>query len=147
MCIRDSLYANQPTTLQVSGSATKDVGSMSINSYHGTYTYNFGEHDAAVRPYLQVGLGATDFGGVSYSTALRTGTTQGATRFSSTWAAGAKFYGASKVGGRFGVRWTPAYIKSDAAGYWCDPYWGCYLVGNAQYANQLELNGGITFKF
>ena len=101
----------------------------------------------AVRPYLQVGLGATDFGGVSYSTALRTGTTQGATRFSSTWGAGAKFYGASKVGGRFGVRWTPAYIKSDAAGYWCDPYWGCYLVGNAQYANQLELNGGITFRF
>jgi hypothetical protein len=141
------LYSNQPTTLQVSGSATKDVGSMSINTYHGTYTYNFGEHDAAVRPYLQVGLGATDFGGVSYSTPLRTGTTQGATRFSSTWGAGAKFYGASKVGGRVGLRWTPAYIKSDAAGYWCDPYWGCYLVGNAQYANQFELNGGITFRF
>ena len=46
-----------------------------------------------------------------------------------------------------GVRATPAYIKSDAAGYWCDPYWGCYLVGNAQYANQIELNGGITFRF
>ena len=141
------LYSNQPTTLQVSGTATKDVGDMSINTYHGTYTYNFGGHDAAVRPYLMGGLGATSFGGVSYSTPNRTGTTQGATRFSTTWGAGAKFYGASKVGGRVGMRWTPAYIKSDAAGYWCDPYWGCYLVGNAQYANQLELNGGITFRF
>ena len=141
------LYSNQPTTLQVSGTATRDVGDLSITTYHGTYTYNFGEGDAKVRPYLTVGLGATNFGGVSYSTPNRTGTTQGATRFSSTWGAGVKVYGASKVGGRFGVRWTPAYIKSDAAGYWCDPYWGCYVVGNAQYANQVELNGGITFRF
>jgi hypothetical protein len=27
------------------------------------------------------------------------------------------------------------------------PYWGCYVVGNAQYANQFDINGGITFKF
>jgi Outer membrane protein beta-barrel domain len=141
------LYSNQPTKLQVSGSTTVDVGNMSVNTYHGTYTYNFGAHDAAVRPYLMGGLGATDFGGVSYSTVNRTGTTQGATRFSTTWGAGAKFYGASKVGGRFGVRWTPAYMKSDPGGYWCDPYWGCYLVGNAKYSNQFELQGGITFRF
>ncbi len=96
------LYGNQPTTLQVSGTAVRDVGDMSISTYHGTYTYNFGESDAAVRPYLTVGLGATNFGGVSYSTPNRTGTTQGATRFSSTWGAGAKFYGASKVGARVG---------------------------------------------
>ena len=49
-----------------------------------------------------------------------------------------KFYGTSKVGARVGVPWTPTYIKSEAAGYWCDPYWGCYLVGNAQYSNQFE---------
>jgi hypothetical protein len=58
-----------------------------------------------------------------------------------------KVYGNSKIGGRFGARWTPAYIKSDAVGWWCDPYWGCYLVGNAQYANQFELNGGVTIRF
>ena len=141
------LYGNQATTLEVSGTATRDVGDMNINTYHATYTYNFGEHDAGIRPYLTVGLGATNFGGVSYSTPNRTGTTQGATRFSSSWGAGAKFYGASHVGGRVGVRWTPAYIKSDAAGYWCDPYWGCYMVGDAQYANQWSINGGLTFRF
>src|SRR3954468_2240907 len=36
------IYGNQPTTLQVSGTATKDVGDMTITTYHGTYTYNFG---------------------------------------------------------------------------------------------------------
>ena len=141
------IYGNQPTKLVVGGTKDVEVGDMGITTYHGTYTYNFGDGSAKVRPYLMGGLGATNFGGVSYATALRTGTTQSSTRFSSTWGAGVKVYGASKVGARFGLRWTPAYIKSDAAGYWCDPYWGCYVVGNAQYANQLELNGGITFKF
>ena len=58
-----------------------------------------------------------------------------------------KLYGTSKIGGRIGARWTPTYIKSDADGYWCDPYWGCYLVGNAQYSNQFDINGGVTFRF
>ncbi len=33
------------------------------------------------------------------------------------------------------------------SGWWCDPFWGCYLVGDAQYANRFELAGGITFRF
>ena len=58
-----------------------------------------------------------------------------------------KLYGSGHVGGRFGVSWTPTYIKSDAAGYWCDPSWGCYVVGDARYANQIMLNSGITLRF
>jgi hypothetical protein len=37
-------------------------------------------------------------------------------------------------------------VKSDSEGWWCDPYWGCYVVGNAQYSNQWELAGGITLR-
>jgi outer membrane protein W len=140
-------YTQQPTKLQVSGTTTVDVGDLSTHTYHGTFTYNFGEGDAKIRPYIYGGLGGTSFGDVNYATTNRSGTLSGFSRFSSTWGAGVKMYGASKVGGKFGLRWTPAYIKSDAAGYWCDPYWGCYLVGNAQYANQFEINGGITIKF
>ena len=141
-------YTQQPTKLQVSGTTTVDVGDLSIHTYHGIFTYNFGEGDAKIRPYVYGGLGGTSYGDVSYTSSTnRTGTLNGFSRFSSTWGAGVKMYGASKVGGKFGVRWTPTYIKSDAAGWWCDPYWGCYLVGNAQYANQFELNGGVTFRF
>jgi len=54
-------------------------------------------------------------------------------------------------GGKFGIRlegrWTPTYIKSDPEGYWCDPYWGCYTVADAEYSNQFELSGGITLRF
>jgi hypothetical protein len=141
------MFSQVATTLQAGGTTTVDIGDMNITNYHGTFTYNFGESDAHVRPYVFGGLGATNFGSVDYTTSRRTGTINGISRFSTTWGAGVKFYGSGKVGGRFGVRVTPAYIKSDAVGWWCDPYWGCYLVGDAQYANQFEIGGGITFKF
>ena len=44
------------------------------------------------------------------------------------------------------ARFTPAYIKSDPAGYWCG-FYGCYVVGDAQYANQFELSGGLSLRF
>ena len=58
-----------------------------------------------------------------------------------------KVYPSPGLGLKLGIQWTPTYIKSDAAGYWCDPYWGCYMVGDAQYSNQWDISGGITFRF
>jgi hypothetical protein len=142
------LYAQQPTKLEAGGTNNVDIGTMGTHTYHGTYTYNFGPGDARIRPYVLAGLGATSFSTVDYTTNKGVqATLPGASRFSTTWGAGVKVYGAGKVGGRFGLRYTPAYIKSDATGYWCDPYWGCYLTGDAQYASQFEINGGVTFKF
>ena len=34
-----------------------------------------------------------------------------------------------------------------AYGGGCDPFWGCYVVGNAQYSNQFDVSGGIMFRF
>src|SRR3954469_2915474 len=42
------LYGQQLSKLEVSGTKTVDVGDMTISTYHGTFTYNFGAHDAAV---------------------------------------------------------------------------------------------------
>jgi len=141
-------YTQQPTKLDASGTTTQDIGDLSTHTYHGIFTYNWGPRDARVRPYVFGGLGGTSYGDVSYVHANGTGgTISGGSRFSSTWGAGVKMYGASKIGGRVGLRWTPSYIKSDAVGWWCDAYWGCYLVGNAQYSNQVDINGGVTVRF
>jgi hypothetical protein len=43
--------------------------------------------------------------------------------------------------------YTPTYISSTAEGWWCDPYWGCYLVGDHKYSNQFQIRGGFTFRF
>ena len=91
--------------------------------------------------------GATSASDVNVTVAGVDRSNSGGTRFSTTWGAGVKFFPNPKFAVRAGVRWTPTYIKSDATGWWCDPYWGCYLTGNAQYANQVELSGGVSLRF
>ncbi len=140
-------WAQAPTTLQVTGTTTTELGDMSINSYHGYFAYNFGEKDAKMRPFVLIGLGATNFGSVTVNTGLRSFTTNGETQFSTTWGAGVKYFAAPRIGIRAAFEWTPTYIKTDTAGWWCDPYWGCYLVGNAQYSNSVQFNGGVTVRF
>ena len=139
-------WAQQPTTLTISGTSEREIGDMNITSYHGYFAYNFGDVDAPVRPFALIGLGATNYGSVDATIAGVNRSLGGETQFSTTWAAGVKVH-ARAVGLRLAAEWTPTYIKTDSAGWWCDPYWGCYLVGNAQYSHQFQFNAGVMFRF
>ena len=120
------LWRRQPADVEVSGpSAVTNLGKMNIDGYHGYAAYYFGDPDGKVRPYIMGGLGVTNYGSFSFTTPTGTKTTSGTAQFSSTWGAGVKFYPSPKAGVQFGVQWTPTYIKSDAAGWWCDPWFGC----------------------
>jgi opacity protein-like surface antigen len=142
------LFGQQMTTLAVEGTRTKDVGDMTVSSYHPYVAFNAGDVDSSVRPYVMFGLGATNYGPVNFTGANGVAReTGGETQFSTTWGAGVKLFPSPNIGVRVGAQWTPTYIKTDAAGWWCDPYWGCYVVGDAQYSNQFQFNGGITFRF
>jgi opacity protein-like surface antigen len=146
------MYAHQFSKLEAGGTNTRELGNMGINSYHGYFAYNFAPSDGHLVPFIYGGLGATNFSSVDTTTGpvvspQSTHTIPGKTQFSTTWGGGVKFFPNPKVGVRLVGSWTPTYIKSDAAGWWCDPYWGCYLVGNAQYANQFTLGGGVTLRF
>jgi len=142
------LFGQQPSTLIAGGTTEKEIGDFTTNTYHGYFGYNFGEADAKVRPYFLFGLGATNYGGVDFTRSNgQPGTIASFTQFSTTWGAGVKGYGAGHVGYRAGASWTPTYIKSDSVGWWCDPYWGCYLVGDHKYSNQFNVNGGVVFRF
>jgi opacity protein-like surface antigen len=141
------MFNQQQSALRLEGTTTRELGNMNINSYHGYFAYNFGDPEAKLRLYILGGLGATNYGAVDYTNAQgQPGSTPSATKFSTTWGAGLKFFPAKRVGLRFGVRWTPTYIKTDPGGYWCG-YWGCYLVGDAQYSNQFDFSGGLTIRF
>jgi opacity protein-like surface antigen len=136
------LFNLQSTDLEASGLVNRSIG-QKIYNYHGYFAYNFGEADAQVRPYILGGLGATQYG----SLATAQGDIGGETQFSTTWAAGVKVFPSPNFGIRLEARWTPTYIKSDPEGYWCDPYWGCYTVSEAEFSNQYELSGGIIIRF
>ena len=135
------LFDMQKTDLEASGIVNVSVP-QSIYNYHGYFAYNFGDTDAAARPYILGGLGAQT---AASNTAL--GEIGGETQFSSTWAAGVKIFPGRNFGIRLEGRWTPTYIKTDSEGYWCDPWWGCYAVGDAEFSNQFELSGGIILRF
>ena len=142
------VWNHQATQLELGGTNTAEIGDVSLDDFHGGVSYHFGDSDASARPYLSLGLGATSTGGLDFID--RTGATRsidGSTRFSGRLGAGVKIYPSDSVGLRLGASWVPTYIKSDAEGYWCDPYWGCYVVGDAQYANQFELSAGISLRF
>jgi opacity protein-like surface antigen len=142
-----ALFNLQSTTLEVSGTNTASLGDQKIYNYHGYLAYNFGDGHAQVRPYFLGGLGATQYGSINATLGNQAREIGGNTKFSTTWALGVKMYPGHNVGIRLEGRWTPTYIKSDATGWWCDPYWGCYATSNAQYANQFELSGGLTLRF
>lgn len=142
------LYDQQQSKLEASGTSTVEIGDFKVKNYHGVFSYNFGDSHAQARPYVFFGAGATDYPGLSFTRLNGTpGEIGGNSKFSGTLGAGVKIYPGKHAGLRLQARWTPTYIKSDSEGYWCDPYWGCYVVGNAQYSNQFEVTGGLTLRF
>jgi len=149
------LFDTQQSKLELTGTLlasptenTAEIADWKLYNYHGFVAYHFGDPDSHVRPYFLGGLGATQYGGFDVNVAGASRSVGGNTQFSTTWALGLKAHpGGGKVGLQLEGRWTPTYIKSDAEGWWCDPYWGCYTVGSAQYSNQFQLAGGITLRF
>ena len=142
-------WSQQDSTLQVSGTTEREVASLTIDNYHGVFTFNFAESDALVVPFAFGGVGATRYNpGDAMGLAI-----DGETQFSSTWGAGVKVYPSQRVGVSLTGRWTPTYIKSDTAGIYCSPYWspyypgGCVTLPDPDYSNQLEITGGISLRF
>jgi outer membrane protein W len=142
------LYDQQPSTLEAKGTRTTEIGDFTIRGYHGIANYHFGDTDAMTRPFIFFGAGATQYPGVEFTRLNgQRAETEGNTQFSGTAGLGVKVYPSTNAGLRLQARWVPTYIKSDSTGYWCDPYWGCYVTGDAQYSNQFEFTGGITLRF
>jgi opacity protein-like surface antigen len=141
------LFGRQESQLSVFGTATLVVGDMAVENYHGVIAYHFRPRAARVRPFVLGGLGATRYGQLTFSAADQPRDIGGDTRFSTTWGGGVKLWPGRSVGIRLQGRWTPTYIKSKSAGWWCDPYWGCYVLSEAQYANQFELAAGVSLRF
>ena len=142
------LYRYNPSQLQVSGSATTTIGDMAISNYHGYLSYYFGDPDGRMHYYVTAGAGASHFSKVTFTPAGGSATSIGGrTEFSATFGAGIRAMLSDRFGLRFGVQFTPIYLTADPGTQWCDPYWGCYLVGNNQYANQVDVTAGVTFRF
>ncbi len=141
------LYSDQSSKLElreVSGQKT-EITDAKVRNYHAMFTFNMAEEDDPMRPFFFAGLGATQ-----YSTDdIMGNSVDSNSKFSTTWGGGVKWYRTDHIGVRTSLRWTPTYIKSDPAGYWCSPFWpgGCWLVSEAHYSHQWEFNAGLALRF
>jgi opacity protein-like surface antigen len=120
-----------------------DFTDMTVDNYHGMVTYHFADRDSNFRPFVFGGFGATRYkpkttGDIDFEDEVE---------FSTTWGGGLKFYPWSKVGFKLGVRWTPTHIRTDPSGIFCNPRFGCWVVSQTRYSNQVDLGTGILFRF
>jgi hypothetical protein len=137
------LWSRQATKAEVTGSGPTLSGDMNVDNYHGNFVYNLGDRDMKMRPFVFLGVGATNYGDAKFQSK----TVTGLTKFSWALGGGIKVFPSPRVGFKGMVRWTPTYIKTDGYGWWCDPFWGCAPVGNTQYSNQFEFTGGLLVRF
>jgi len=139
------MWNRQATTLDVTGvgAANELSGDLNIDTYHANFVYNLGDEDTRIRPFLYFGLGATNYGDAEFTAR----TVPGVSRFSWGVGGGVKAFASPNVGFKGTLAWRPTYIKTDDYGWWCDPFWGCTVVGDANFANQIEFSGGIVLRF
>jgi hypothetical protein len=102
------LYGQQQSKLEVSGTATTEIGDFKIKNYHGIFSYNFGDSRAKARPFVFLGAGATAYPGLSFTRVNgQQAEIGGNTQFSGTFGAGVKIYPSKSAGLRLQARWTP----------------------------------------
>ncbi|HSF18094.1 MAG TPA: hypothetical protein VLK65_21335 [Vicinamibacteria bacterium] len=136
-------WSRQESMLEAEGTRTRNLTDLAVYNYHVIYTYNWLEENANFRPFLFGGLGATQY----VPGEVIGFPVDSETRFSSTWGGGVKFYPAPAFGLALTARWTPTQIRSDPAGFWCSPYWGCFVLEQSKHSHQFEFTGGLSFRF
>ncbi len=140
-------YSNQSSKLELRevGGQKTEITDLNVRNYHAMFTLNLGDEDATTRPFIFLGLGATQYSPDD----IMGNSVDSETKFSTSWGGGVKWYGTEHIGVRMGIRWTPTYISSNPAGYWCSPFWpgGCWLVSEANYSHQFEFNTGLILRF
>ena len=149
------LWARQSSRLDAEGAGPAlQISELTLYNYMGNFIYNWGEHDSKARPYFMVGAGATQYSFGSLIEQAPPGTAtpktsgiSGDTRFATNIGAGLKYFFSPHVGANVGFRYTPTYITSTQAGVWCDPWYGCWPIANAHYANQFDTSFGVTVRF
>ena len=138
-------FAEQRSKLESKGSEKIEWTDMKVRNYHGILTYNMGDEDEAMRPFLFGGLGATQYS----PSPIQENPVDSSTRFSTTWGGGVKVFPSENVGLRLSGRWTPTYIRSTEGGVWCSPWWpwSCWVLANPHYSHQFEMSAGVVLRF
>jgi opacity protein-like surface antigen len=125
---------------RVAGPSVK-VFNLTSNQYMGNFLFHFSPKETKFRPFAFVGLGGNNLSSDRSNLSSKT-------KFIWALGAGAKYNMSHHVGLRAQFRYAPTYLTTTSnGGYFCDPFYGCWVAGNSHYLNEFDFTGGITFRF
>lgn len=134
------LYSRQNTRLATGGLFTgTPVFDLALETWQAGGNYLFAEEDARVRPYIGMGLGFTR---------LLPGPAdlQDETRFSASFAAGAKVWLGRHLGLRVEARGFFTFLDSDRKAF-CQTGEGCQVHSQGAEISQGEVRAGLVLRF
>lgn len=136
------MWSRQPTSLEghdpLNG-VLSSAGNVSVDNYQWSLIYQLRDSSAKLRPYFGGGIGFTHWttsNGAQLPFTNKLGFNLGG---------GVKYFFANHVGARIDFRWLPTRTTSQL-GQFCY-YYGCYTANVNNYAQQIQLNGGLIFRF
>jgi opacity protein-like surface antigen len=137
------MFSRQPTSLEAhvfgTGVYLPD-GDTTLDNFQWSVIYQMGDSEAKFHPYFGGGIGFTHWEN-SANVGLPFSNTVGFNI-----GGGVKYYFVKHIGARIDFRWLPTRTTSQLAQY-CDPFYGCYAANQNNYAEQLQLNAGLIFRF
>ncbi len=136
----EALYARQNTRLSTGGLFTgTPVFDLALETWHAGGNYLFKEEDARVRPYIGMGLGFTRLlPGPANLTSE--------TRFSASFAAGAKVWLGRHVGLRFEARGFFTFLGGSRQSF-CQTASGCLIHAEGDVISQGDARAGLVLRF
>jgi len=122
------------------GSGVK-VFTLDSNQYIGNFLAHFTRREKSVRPFVLIGVGVTNLHVAQPGV-------DSTTRLVGDLGGGVKYNFSRRLGLRLQAKWSPAYLATTRAGYWCDPVWGgCWVLGDNHYLNEFDATAGVTIRF
>jgi len=132
--------ANTLLQFNTGGTAPR-VLQLTTNQYLGDFVIHFTNREHKFRPFVLLGLGVSNL-------APDRSDAGSITRFSWAFGGGAKYYLSKHIGVRIQLKTSPTYISSGSSAFWCDPFWGgCWNLGQSTFLQELDVSGGVTFRF
>jgi len=133
-------YSLQRTELQARGTpfgaGLADVTDIDIEHYFLGGTYQW-ENETQFRPFVSADLGVVRFAPSGSGSE---------TRFAFSLGGGVKVPMAKHVGLRFDGRWVLNRISGETEIY-CNSIGQCLVVADGTFFSQVELSGGLSFRF
>lgn len=137
------MWSREPTSLDGHVFATggyAPLGSVNVDNYQWSLLYQLRDSSAKLRPYIAGGIGFTHWS-TGANIALPFSNTVGFNL-----GGGVKYYFVQHIGARIDFRWLPTRTTSQVGQYF-DPFFGPYYANINNYAQQIQLNAGLIFRF